>query len=57
MALISDEAAESFLGTQGYAWDTQSDMGWALCGALLSLLLLSRMHDRQLRELEFASAV
>ena len=29
VALISEEAAEAFLGTQGYAWDTQSDMGWA----------------------------
>ena len=57
VALISDEAAESFLGTQGYVWDTQSDMGWALSGALLSLLLLSRLHNRQLRELELAPSV
>ena len=33
MALLSEEAAEAFLGTQGYVWDTQSDMGWALFGA------------------------
>ncbi len=57
VALISDEAADSFLGTQGYAWDTQSDMGWALFGALAALLLLSRVHDLQLRELEFADEV
>ena len=50
-ALISSEAAESFLGTQGYIWDTQSDMMWALCGAILSLLTLSRLHDRQIRAL------
>ncbi len=50
VALLSEEAAASFLGTQGYAWDTQSDMGWALFGAVLALLLLSRRHDRQLRE-------
>ena len=49
VALLSDEAAEAFLGTQGYAWDTQSDMGWALFGAVLGLLLLGRWHDRQLR--------
>jgi len=47
-ALISSEAADSFLGTQGYAWDTQSDMLWALSGSVLSLLILSRIHDRQL---------
>ena len=51
VALLSDEAADAFLGTQGYAWDTQSDMGWALFGAVLALLLLSRLHDRQLRTL------
>lgn len=50
-ALVSSEAAESFLGTQGYVWDTQSDMLWALCGAILSLLTLSRLHDRQIRAL------
>lgn len=49
VALASDEAAESFLGTQGYVWDTQSDMAWALIGAISALALLSRWHDRQLR--------
>lgn len=49
VALLSEEAAESFLGTQGYVWDTQSDMGWALLGAILALTLLSRLHDRQLK--------
>ena len=48
-ALATGAAAESFLGTQGYAWDTQSDMAWALAGAILALLSLSRLHDRQLR--------
>ena len=47
-ALVSSEAAESFLGTQGYVWDTQSDMLWALCGAILALLSLSKLHDRQI---------
>ena len=47
-ALVSAEAADSFLGTQGYVWDTQSDMLWALCGAILALLALSKLHDRQI---------
>lgn len=47
-ALLSREAAEAFLGTQGYVWDTQSDMGWALSGALAALLALSHLHQRQL---------
>jgi len=50
VALLSDEAADSFLGTQGYIWDTQSDMWLALIGAVAALSLLSKMHDKQLRE-------
>jgi putative membrane protein len=56
VALLSDEAAEAFLGTQGYVWDTQSDMGWALFGAVLSLALLGSLHDKQLRECGFVPA-
>ncbi|MBK6423129.1 MAG: DUF2238 domain-containing protein [Gemmatimonadetes bacterium] len=45
------EAADAFLGTQGDVWDTQWDMMLAGIGAILSQLLLSRWHDRQLRAL------
>ena len=48
VALLSEEAADSFLGTQGYNWDTQSDMAYALVGAVLALLLLGKLHDQQL---------
>jgi putative membrane protein len=51
VALLSKEAADSFLGSQGYIWDTQSDMAWALVGAVLSVALLGRWHDRQLAAL------
>jgi putative membrane protein len=47
-ALISAEAADSFLGTQGDNWDTQWDMFLALCGAL-SALTLAGAHDRSMR--------
>ena len=50
-ALLSEEAAEAFLGTQGYVWDTQSDMLWALCGGILALLTLSKWHDHQITQL------
>ncbi|WP_417437146.1 DUF2238 domain-containing protein [Idiomarina abyssalis] len=49
VALATGEDAEAFLGTQGYAWDTQSDMGFALIGAILSLFILSKSHDKQLK--------
>jgi putative membrane protein len=50
-ALAFGQGAEEFLGTQGYAWDTQSDMFFALIGACAALLLLARMHDRQIARL------
>lgn len=54
-ALLSKEAAEAFLGTQGYVWDTQSDMLWALSGGILALLALSRLHNRQIEQLSKVS--
>ncbi len=48
VAVLRDEAAEAFLGAQGYVWDTQSDMALALLGAIAALTLLSGFHDRQL---------
>lgn len=48
VALSSGEAADAFLGTQGYVWDTQSDMGLALAGAITALVVLSSLHDKQL---------
>lgn len=54
VALLSEDAAESFLGTQGDNWDTQWDMFLALSGATASLLLLSRLHDRQMKKLGLA---
>ncbi|MCB5187191.1 DUF2238 domain-containing protein [Methylobacillus caricis] len=50
-ALIMNQGAEEFLGTQGDPWDTQSDMFFALIGAVSSLALLSRLHDHELAKL------
>ena len=47
-ALVSGDAAEAFLGTQGDNWDTQWDMFLALVGAVSAQLTLGRVHDRQL---------
>jgi putative membrane protein len=49
-ALVTGEAAEAFLGTQGDVWDTQWDMQMALIGAVTALVTLSRVHDRQLAQ-------
>ncbi len=47
-AELTGTAADAFLGTQGDVWDTQWDMCFALIGAVTALLLLSRIHNRQL---------
>ena len=52
VALLEGSNANSFLGTQGDIWDTQSDMFCALIGAALALLLISRLHDRQIAHLK-----
>jgi putative membrane protein len=56
VAVLSAEAADSFLGTQGYVWDTQSDMFWALFGASLAIILLTKLHDRQIPQAVNAGA-
>jgi putative membrane protein len=48
-AILSGESAEAFLGTQGDAWDTQTDMLFALIGAVLALISLSGLHDKLLK--------
>ncbi len=50
-ALMGDESADAFLGTQGDVWDTQWDMLLALIGALSAQIFLSRRHDRHLATL------
>ena len=47
-ALAFGADADAFLATQGDQWDTQWDMFLCLLGAIASLLLFSRLHDKQL---------
>lgn len=51
-ALVSAEAAESFLGTQGDHWDTQMDMFCALIGATVGVVLIRFFHNRSMRKLQ-----
>ena len=48
VSLAYDTQATAFLGTQGDVWDTQWDMFLCLVGALLSQIILGRVHDREL---------
>lgn len=42
---------EAFLGTQGYLWDTQTDMFLCLVGSLAAIILLTNLHNRYLRKI------
>ena len=49
LAIRSD--AEAFLGTQGYVWDTQSDMFMALIGSAVFLAFFRKRQDSSIRKL------
>lgn len=50
-AMALGGGADAFLGTQGDIWDTQSDMGMALVGALVAMALFTRWQDRDIARL------
>ena len=56
VAVIAGASSEAFLGTQGYQWDTQTDMAFALLGSVAALLFLGGLHDRQLQNLPATAA-
>lgn len=51
VAVASGEGADAFLGTQGFVWDTQTDMLMALIGSLCAQILLGRIHSAQLKRM------
>lgn len=51
VAVLSTDGADDFLGTQGYEWDTQSDMLMAMIGAIVMLLFFSKIQNKQINKL------
>jgi len=51
VAIATETGAEDFLGTQGYEWDTQADMLWALIGGLVMILVFTKMHNRAIKNI------
>jgi len=49
-SLFRSTDTEAFLGTQGYVWDTQSDMFFCLLGSVAALILLTKLHNNYLEE-------
>lgn len=56
VAVVSGQSAEAFLGTQGYVWDTQSDMLYASIGALSMVVVLARVQDKQIAMMTASNA-
>jgi putative membrane protein len=51
VSIFSGESGDSFLGTQGYIWDTQSDMLFATIGAICMVIGFARVQDKQISKL------
>ncbi len=52
VSVSSGASGDSFLGTQGDIWDTQSDMLFATIGAICMVTLFSKFHNKQIREMQ-----
>jgi putative membrane protein len=50
VAIISGGSGDSFLGTQGYIWDTQSDMLYAMIGATCMVIFFGKLQDEAVRK-------
>lgn len=55
VAILTGDSAEAFLGTQGYVWDTQSDMFYAMIGAIIALTFFSKWQDRSIEKVNGAA--
>jgi putative membrane protein len=51
VSLGTGEGGDAFLGTQGYIWDTQSDMLYASIGSIIALVIFGKYHTKQINEL------
>ncbi len=54
VAVCTGDSSDSFLGTQGYVWDTQSDMLFACIGATCTVLLLPEIHNSSMQKVKTA---
>jgi putative membrane protein len=51
VSLATGDGGDAFLGTQGDVWDTQSDMLFATIGAIVGLIIFSKIQDKQILKL------
>ncbi|QJP35833.1 DUF2238 domain-containing protein [Nonlabens sp. Ci31] len=51
VSMLVSDGADSFLGAQGYIWDTQTDMMLALIGAFIAVAFLSKRQDKSIQKI------
>lgn len=51
VAVLTGTSADAFLGTQGYIWDTQSDMLFALIGSVVGLIIFYSFQDKAIKKI------
>lgn len=47
--MIAGKNIESFTGTQGYIWDSQTDMLAALIGGIFTIIFLKKAHNQAIK--------
>jgi putative membrane protein len=52
ISALYGSAGDSFLGTQGDVWDTQSDMLFCLIGALAAILMMGKIHNKAIEKIK-----
>ncbi|MES2279693.1 MAG: DUF2238 domain-containing protein [Bacteroidota bacterium] len=52
VSIISGQSGDSFLGAQGYVWDTQSDMLYAMIGAICMVVFMAKTQDKAIAKLQ-----
>jgi putative membrane protein len=52
ISALYGSAGDSFLGTQGDIWDTQSDMLFCLIGALAAILMMGKIHNKAIEKIK-----
>jgi putative membrane protein len=51
VSINTRESGDAFLGTQGDIWDTQSDMLTAFIGAIIAIVLFSKIQQKSIARL------
>jgi putative membrane protein len=52
VSIASGQSGDSFLGTQGCVWDTQSDMLYPMIGAICMVVFIAKIQDKAIGKMQ-----